>query len=150
MSEFRIAVLCGLLLGLALSMPYGAAMGAAFGDTMRRVVGGHRRLALGLVVMFSLLLLSGCGSVAQLQVGTVKSHPSEKTLRDHICANNPEAARLYLALPEYQWLGAGTLESYRMDAMEYKRLGKCKCPQNAPCAVPSPSDGFVELPKREN
>lgn len=74
------------------------------------------------------LLCSGCGSLkGQLQMGSDLSHPDAHVLQSHICHGDQHAARLYLALPEYGWLGDGAKERYLTDALDYKLAGRCAC-----------------------
>lgn len=78
--------------------------------------------------VLALVMLSGCGSLkGQVQIGSDLSHPSAAVLQSHVCRGDDSAARLYLALPEYAWLGDGARERYFTDAKDFEFQGRCPC-----------------------
>ncbi len=85
--------------------------------------------AQGLVVLLAMLgSLSACGSLAQVRLGAEpKAHPDEKVVFARICANEPDAARLYLESPTFAWIGP-VKERYLTDALMKKFAGECPCP----------------------
>jgi hypothetical protein len=84
--------------------------------------------------VLALVMLSGCGSLkGQVQLGSDLSHPDRRVVESHICRGENDAARLYLGLPEYAWMGAGALERYLTDAKDFEFRGGCAC-AGKPCA----------------
>ena len=101
---------------------HGAWLRAQLGHRTRRVVAAVAFGVLALVVML------GCGTLRhQVQIGSDLSHPNAAVLQSHVCRGDDSAARLYLALPESAWLGAGALERYFTDAKDFEFQGRCPC-----------------------
>lgn len=100
-----------------------------YGAKLRDILEGRARRVLAAAAIIALaFVFLGCGTLkGQVQLGSDLSHPSAKTLESHVCRGDDSAARLYLALPEYAWLGAGALERYFTDAKDYEFQGRCPC-----------------------
>lgn len=83
----------------------------------------------GLVLLLCLgLSLSACGSMAQVRVGgEPRMHPDEQVVFARVCADQPDAARLYLESPTFAWIGP-VKERYLTDALMRKLAGDCPCP----------------------
>jgi len=74
-----------------------------------------------------LVVLSGCGSLAQVRVGgEPKLSPDQKVILSHTCSGDDSAARLYLDAPEFAWLGPAR-ERFLTDARDAKLRGECPC-----------------------
>ncbi len=87
------------------------------------------------LILFA-LLSTACGSLkGQMQLGSDLSHPDARVLRSHICRGDNSAGRLYLALPEYSWLGDGAKERYMTDALDFKNRGECICATKGTCTT---------------
>lgn len=81
-----------------------------------------------LLVLMCLGLMTGCGSLAQVRLGAEpKMHPDEKVVFARVCANEENAARLYLESPTFAWIGP-VKERYLTDALMKKFAGECPCP----------------------
>lgn len=137
MNELQQGIVAGLTAGLLLGWLYGMAVGYIGGRWCRRAMdrldawtmrAAPSRVALGGLVLVTLLLSLGCGTLkGQVQLGSDVSHPNARVLESHVCRGDDSAARLYLALPEYAWLGAGALERYFTDAKDLEFQGRCPC-----------------------
>lgn len=85
-------------------------------------------LAKALIVAALLGSSLACGSLAQVRLGAEpKMHPDEKVVFARVCANEENAARLYLESPTFAWIGP-VKERYLTDALMKKFAGECPCP----------------------
>lgn len=79
--------------------------------------------------------LSACASLsARIGPETVKT-PDVGVVKQWICEGAIDRAVLYLALPEYSWLGQGGRERFLTGALAERAAGKCKCPTKSTCEL---------------
>ena len=100
-----------------------------YGGRSRLLLQGRTRRVVAVAALAALaFVFLGCGTLkGQVQIGSDLSHPSAKVLESHICRGDDAAARLYLSLPEFEWIGAGGRERYFTDAKDFEFQGRCPC-----------------------